>query len=138
MTLLDTNVLIYASERKSPYHEWARAAIAEAVDADGAAINTVCLAEYGVGVDDASTVVDRIRAWGIGILDLPVAAADPCAAAYSQYRAQRWRQSGSAAPRVPLPDFFIGAHAQVMGWTLATADARRFRTYFPSIPLTTP
>ena len=30
------------------------------------------------------------------------------------------------------------AHAQVMGWTLATADARRFRTYFPSIPLTTP
>ena len=89
-------------------------------------------------MDDCSTVADGIRTWGIGILDLPAAAAGPCAAAYSLYRAQRWRQSGSAAPRVPLPDFFIGAHTQVMGWTLATADARRFRTYFPSIPLTTP
>ena len=46
MTLLDTNVLIYASERGSPYHEWARATVAEAVSVDGAAINSVCLAEY--------------------------------------------------------------------------------------------
>ena len=140
MTLLDTNVLIYASERESPYHEWARAAIAEAVDADGGGDSTPSAwREYGVGVDDASTVVDRIRAWGIAILDLPVAAADPCAAAYSQYRAQRWRQSGSAAPRVPLPDFFIGAHAQVMGWTVATAGRAAVPDVtFPSIRLTTP
>jgi predicted nucleic acid-binding protein len=38
----------------------------------------------------------------------------------------------------PLPDFFIGAHAQVMGWTLATADESRFTTYFPSVRLLTP
>ena len=138
MTLLDTNVLIYASERGSPYHEWARATVAEAVSVDGAAINSVCLAEYCVGAGDSSTVADRIRDWGIEILDLPVAAADPCAVAYRLYRAQRWRQSDSAAPRVPLPDFFIGAHAQVMGWTLATADTGRFRTYFPSVRLANP
>jgi hypothetical protein len=23
---------------------------------------------------------------------------------------------------MPLPDFFIGAHAKIMGWDLATAD----------------
>jgi predicted nucleic acid-binding protein len=37
-----------------------------------------------------------------------------------------------------LPDFFIGAHAQIMGWPLATADEGRFRTYFPSVILRTP
>jgi hypothetical protein len=39
---------------------------------------------------------------------------------------------------MPLPDFFIGAHAEIMGWTLATADADRYRTYFPKVKLKTP
>lgn len=30
------------------------------------------------------------------------------------------------------------AHAQVMGWPIATADEGRFRTYFPSVFLQTP
>jgi hypothetical protein len=39
---------------------------------------------------------------------------------------------------VPLPDFFIGAHAQLMGWVIATAAAKRFRTYFPGVRLWMP
>jgi predicted nucleic acid-binding protein len=39
---------------------------------------------------------------------------------------------------MPLPDFFIGAHAEVMGWPPATADEGRFRTSFPSVTLETP
>jgi len=39
---------------------------------------------------------------------------------------------------MPLPDFFIGAHAQIMGWQLATADEGRFQTYFPSVALMMP
>jgi predicted nucleic acid-binding protein len=50
----------------------------------------------------------------------------------------RRAESGREAPSVPLPDFFIGAHAQIMGWPLATADEGRFRTYFPSVTLRTP
>ena len=138
MMLLDTNVLLYASETGSRYHHWARQTIAEAVSTEGAAINAVCLAEICVGEDDPTTTADRIRGWGVDVLDVPAAAAEVCAAAYRRYRDRRRRQSGKDSPRTPLPDFFIGAHAELMGWTLATVDTSRIRTYFPSVRLATP
>ena len=138
MTLLDTNVLIYASAPGSRHHDWARRIIARAASTEGASINAVCLAEICVGEEDPATAADRIRGWGIEILDVPVAAADACAEAYRRYRERRKRQSGGDSPRTPLPDFFIGAHAQIMDWTLATADASRIRTYFPNVRLTAP
>ena len=138
MMLLDTNLLIYSSESGSPHHAWARETIARAVSTEGAAINAVCLAELCVGESNPSTAADRIRAWGVRIVDVPAAAAEVCARAYRLYLERRLRQSGKDSPRVPLPDFFIGAHAQVLGWTLASADASRIRTYFPSVPLETP
>lgn len=138
MILLDTNVLIYASTPGSAFLEWARHTIAAGVAEDGAAVNAVSLAEICVGDAEPETVADRIRSWGVSVLDVPAAVAVPCAKAYLEYRERRRTESGRDAPALPLPDFFIGAQAQVMGWPLATADAGRFRTYFPSVTLRTP
>ncbi len=138
MILLDTNVLIFAFDVDSPFCQWARETIASAVAGDGAAINAVSLAEICVGDVDSPTVADRIRSWGVEILDVPAAAAAVCATAYLQYRKRRMSQSDRPAPRMPLPDFFIGAHAKIMGWELATADRGRFHTYFPSVSLRMP
>ncbi len=138
MILLDTNVLIYASENRGRHHEWARQTIADAVSGEGAAINAICLAETCVGERDPDTSAARIRGWGVAILDVPVAAAEVCATAYRQYLDRRRRQTGEDSPRIPLSDFFIGAHAQTMGWTLATADTARIETYFPSVKLIVP
>jgi len=138
MILLDTNVLIYASTEQSPFLEWARHTIATGVSEDGAAVNAVSLAEICVGDAEPETVADRIRSWGITLLDVPATAAELCAKSYLQYRKRRRAESGRDAPSLPLPDFFIGAHAQVMGWPLATADEGRFRTYFPTVTLRTP
>jgi len=138
MILLDTNVLIYASTAHSPFLEWSRRTIAAGVSADGAAVNAVSLAEICAGDAEPETVADRLRSWGATLLDIPAAAAEPCAKAYKQYRARRRAESGLDAPALPLPDFFIGAHAQVMGWHLATVDEGRFRTYFPSVTLLAP
>lgn len=138
MILLDTNVLIYAFTADSPLCQWARETIADAVAGDGAAINAVSLAEICVGDADPPTVADRIRSWGVEILDVPTAAAELCARAYRRYRKRRTSRSSVTVPAMPLPDFFIGAHAKIMGWELATADRRRFTTYFPSVSLKTP
>ena len=138
MILLDTNVVVYAFDLDSPFCKWARETIADAVAGDGAAINAVSLAEICVGDADPLTAADRIRSWGVDILDVPTAAADVCAKAYRKYRKRRLSQSDAPVPVMPLPDFFIGAHAKIMGWELATADRGRFHTYFPSVDLITP
>jgi predicted nucleic acid-binding protein len=138
MILLDTNVLIYAFDADSPFYDWARETIAAAVAGGGAAINAVSLVEICVGDADPSTAADRIRNWGVEILDVPAAVADICAAAYRKYRERRMSQYDTPFPVTPLPDFFIGAHAKIMGWELATADQGRFQTYFPSVSLKMP
>lgn len=138
MTLLDSNVVIYASQQGSVHHAWARWIISRAVASDGAAVNAVCLAEICVGDEHPLTLRRRVRAWGVATLDVPVAAAEVCAAAYRRYRERRRHQSGKDSPPVPVPDFFIGAHAQIMGWPLATADRGRIHTYFPTVRLMVP
>jgi predicted nucleic acid-binding protein len=138
MILLDTNVLIYAFDPSSPHCQWAEKTISDAVGSEGAAVNAASLAEICVGDEDPPTVAERVRSWGVEILDVPSAAATECARAYRQYRNRRRSQSGIPVPGMPLPDFFIGAHASILGWELATADRGRFETYFPSVSLKTP
>ena len=138
MILLDTNVLVYAAESGSKYQDWARKTIACAVSTEGAAINAICLAEIYVGETEPTTSANRIRCWGVEILDVPAAAAEICAAAYRRYCCRRKHQSGKGSSRMPLPDFFIGAHAELKGWPLATVDTSKYMTYFPSVQLRRP
>lgn len=62
----------------------------------------------------------------------------PWNAAYLAGRAHaHYRQNGGSRERT-LPDFLIGAHALVMGHTLLTRDARRYRAHFPQLSIIAP
>lgn len=138
MTLLDTMVVVYARTPDSPFHEWAKEQIAGAVAGGGAAINAVTLGELCAedGVDSPG-LLQNVHDIGIHVLDLPAGAAARCGEAYRFYRKQRKQEAGKGASKMPLPDFFIGAHAEVMGWELATNDPQRYRKYF-NLKLITP
>jgi len=138
MTLLDTNVLIDGFDRNSPRHPWAWGIIRSAVLGEGAAVNPVVLAEYLTGEETPDTVIPRLAAFGIAILDLPSMAAPRCAEAYASYLENRRRQAAPLVPKSPLPDFFIGAHASILNLPLATADLDRYQTYFPEVGLIAP
>jgi predicted nucleic acid-binding protein len=132
-------LIVYARDAASPFHQWAKEQIAEAVAGDGAAVNTIILAELcSDDAVDPHQVASFVAAFGVELLDLPVGAAELCGVAYRKYRHQRKTQSGTAAPKTPLPDFFIGAHAELNGWELVTNDPDRFRNYFPNLKLLLP
>lgn len=65
-------------------------------------------------------------------LALPYSAAFPAARAFTAYR------NAGGTRTAPLPDFFIGAHAEAEGHTLLTRDPRRYRTFFPKVKLLAP
>jgi len=65
-------------------------------------------------------------------LALPWEAGFLAGKAFVRYR----RAKGSRTS--PLPDFFIGAHAAIDGMALLTRDAKRYRTYFPTLQLVCP
>ena len=65
-------------------------------------------------------------------VDLPWEAAWLAGRAHREYRARRGSKTS------PMPDFYVGAHAQIAGLTLVTRDAVRYRTYFPAVPVVTP
>lgn len=71
MILLDTNVLIYGFDPSSPLHSWARSIIRSSLLGEGAAINPVILTEYLIGEQAPDSVIPRLNAFGIEILDLP-------------------------------------------------------------------
>ena len=141
MILLDTNVIVDATDSASPFKAWANTVIENAIadDGPGAAINAVTLAELcaASGVNE-NEVAGMLIDWGITILPVPPDCAAACGRAYRNYREKRKSSSGKDSPKTPLPDFFIGAHALSAKLDLATNDKGRFKTYFPTVNLITP
>lgn len=138
MILLDTNVIIDAHYGVGNDQVRARNLISSAVTDAGAAINCITLAELYAGPRRGEEIEEDMRQAGIAVLDLPARAAAICGRAYRRYRLARTRSGGGEALTVPLPDFFIGAHAELLGWKLATRDVERYRIYFPAVELIEP
>lgn len=138
MILFDTNVLIDARDLSQPTHTWAVRQIELAVTGEGGGVNPVMLAELCAGSPKPAAIVPEVEKLGLKIFDLPAAVSNVCGAAYRRYLLARRNSRGGSAPRIPLPDFFIGAHAQIMGWKLATRDSERIARYFPKVKLITP
>jgi predicted nucleic acid-binding protein len=138
MTLFDTSVVIDARDTDSPWHEWAKEQIAAANVTDEAVVNPVVIAESAGGFEQRDDIPELLQRMGFTLSPLPVSAAIRAAKAFAIYRKRPASQGKQPASRIPLGDFFIGAHAEAEGLKLVTRDPERVKTYFPAVKLIVP
>jgi predicted nucleic acid-binding protein len=129
--LVDSNVLLDILIPDPEWESWSSTALAEVAEGSLLAINPVIFAEVSVGFQRVEDLEAALTT-EIEREDLPWDAAFLAGKAFLAYKRKRGRR------RSTLPDFFIGAHAAIRGYTLLTRDPRRYRTYFPTVPLIAP
>ena len=131
MVLVDANVLLDVLTEDPVWLEWSQNELAR-LEADGLAINPIIYAELAPAFRTEAELVAAFRDWPLHRLALPYEAAWLAARAFAEYRGRGGTRTS------PLPDFYIGAHAEIEGHTLLTRDAARYRTYFPKVQLICP
>lgn len=130
--LVDSNVILDVATEDPSWGRWSSSALERAGDEAALVINPVVFAEVSVGfakVEELEAVLPRevFRREA-----LPFEAAFLAGKAFLAYRRRKGERS------MVLPDFFVGAHAATAGYRLLTRDAKRYRTYFPSVELIAP
>lgn len=131
-TLVDSNVLIDVLSEDKRWFEWSAQALAHASERTALCINPVIYAEISVGYASAAALDAVLPNAQFERLPLPFSAGFLAGRAYVEYR----RKGGVRTS--PLPDFYIGAHAQIEGHTLLTRDPVGYQTYFPKLKLVSP
>ena len=130
--LVDSNVLLDVIVSDAVWSAWSSRAIADVSSRSVLLVNPIVYAEVSIGFERPEEVDAALSVAGLQREALPWEAAFIAGKAFREYR----RRGGDR--RSPLPDFYIGAHAEVRGYTLLTRDAARYRTYFPAVTLVTP
>jgi hypothetical protein len=111
VVLVDTNVLIDLIAEESPWADWSGRQIAQVLNRGRAVINPVIYAEVSVGLPTQSAMDRKFPR------DLYVREAVPFEAAFLAGKVFREYRQRGGRKLAPLPDFFIGAHALVAGYT---------------------
>ncbi len=131
-SLIDANVLLDIATADATRMSWSQQQLREAAERGAVYVNPIIYAELAPAFTNAQDL-DRWLDPAVFIrAALSYEAGWLAAQAFVKYR-----KSGGARS-APLPDFYIGAQAEVEKLTLITRDAARYRTYFPSVSLIAP
>jgi predicted nucleic acid-binding protein len=131
-TLVDANVLLDIATEDEHWLAWSSDALADAARHGPILINPLIYAEVSVGFSRIEDLDDALPSSIFQRAALPWPAGFLAGKAFLAYRRRGGRRTS------PLPDFYIGAHAAVSRLALLTRDARRYRTYFPTLALIAP
>lgn len=129
--LVDTNVLVDLAVSDPEWVEWSRTALGQAFYR-GLVINPIVFSEFSVRYETYDAAMDALDLEEFQRENLPWEAAFAAGQAFRLYRMR-----GGRRDKV-LPDFLIGAHAAVRGYSVLTRDPAGYRTYFPGVEIIAP
>jgi len=130
--LVDTNVLIDVLENDPDWADWSVARLRAQAQIHRLVINPVIYAEVSLAFGTVEALDEALAALQIPVIEIPKPALFLAGKAFVKYR----RQGGTKTN--VLADFFIGAHAAVVGLPVLTRDVRRYAAYFPTVQLVAP
>ena len=130
--LVDSNVILDLFQDDPDWADWSESMLVKYSNDAELCINPIIYTEVSIGfqrIEELETALDRC---GFQMLEVPREALFLAGKAFLSYG----RRKGTR--RSPLPDFYIGAHAAVLGLDLITRDIARYQTYFPTVGLISP
>jgi len=130
--LVDTNVWLDCIDAASPWQEWAVEQLQRCSERAPLHINLIIYTELLVPGPDVAALDELLDVYEVQRSSLPWACAALAAKAFGLYR----HRGGQRL--LPLPDFFIGAHAAVANLSVLTRDPAGYSTFFPRLALLGP
>jgi len=130
--IVDANVLLDVVNNDAHWAEWSAQQLRNQSQLHELLINPVIYTELSMAfadLDDVERAVDHMR---LKFTEFPKPALYLAGKAFVKYR-----RAGGLRTSV-LPDFLIGAHAAILNCAILTRDERRYRSYYPRVPLITP
>lgn len=132
MTLVDSNVLIDVLSIAPDWFDWSMEQLGRRSVLGTLYFNEIIYAELAVKSQSEAELDLALADLDLHLNPIPKSALFLAGKIFGEYR----RRGGTR--QSTLPDFFIGAHAQVAGLPLLTRDVARYRTYFPAVTLIAP
>jgi predicted nucleic acid-binding protein len=131
-TLVDSNILIDIFADDPRWRAWSVAQLLRARREGSLIINPLIYAEISAAFPTQRKLDEAVGPERFRRESLPWDAAFNAGRAFLAYR----RAGG--LKRSPLPDFYIGAHAEVKNYILLTRDLSRYREAFPTLRIVSP
>lgn len=131
-TFVDTSVLLDLLDDRSEHHMWSFTEFERAQASGPVVVSDVVYSEFSVALpstEEANAVITKLALVRCGYPDQALFRAGK---AYAQYRRNRGQKLNV------LPDFFVGALADVEGAPVLTRDPRKVQTYFPTVDVISP
>jgi len=130
--LIDSCVLLDLFTNDLNLGEWSENILEEYSLTNTLYINSIVYSEVSIGFNKIEEVEQAILGLNIKVLEIPREALFLAGKTFLKYRKNKGTKTST------LPDFFIGAHANVSKFDLITRDTNKYKTYFPQTNLIHP
>ena len=130
--LVDSNVILDVFLDDKQWGNWSESMLEEYGNQTQLYINPVIYSEISIGFKKIEDLEYSISEAGFHLAEIPKEALFLAGKAFIKYKRRKGVKDN------PLPDFFIGAQAAVLGLDLLTRDIARYRSYFPTVKLIAP
>ncbi len=130
--LIDSCVLLDLFTNDQNWGEWSENILEKYSLTNTLYINSIVYSEVSIGFNKIEEVEQAIFELDIKVLEIPREALFLAGKTFLHYRKNKGIKTST------LPDFFIGAHANISKFDLITRDTNKYKTYFPQTKLIYP